>query len=141
MIRDYRPADIDQVLAIWLAASIEAHHFIEPAFWQSKMGEMRNVYIPASETFVYEDEGVVVGFYSLYENTLAAIFVAPGSQGKGVGSVLLDDAKSRRAKLKLTVYKENAASIRFYRNNGFSVLQEQIDEHTGHSELIMEHRS
>ena len=141
MIRDYRSADIDQVLAIWLAASIEAHHFIEPAFWQSKMGEMRNVYIPASETFVYEDEGVVVGFYSLYENTLAAIFVAPGSQGKGVGSVLLDDAKSRRAKLQLTVYKENAASIRFYRSNGFSVLEEQIDEHTGHPELIMEYRS
>lgn len=104
MIRDYRAADIDQILAIWLSASTKAHGFIESAFWQSKISEMRDVYIPASETIVYEAEGEVVGFYSLYENNLAAIFVAPSSQGKGLGSVLLNDAKNRRESLHLTVY-------------------------------------
>ena len=84
MMRGYREADIDQILAIWLSASIKAHDFIEPDFWKSKVGDMREVYIPASETFVYEAEGQVVGFYSLYENNLAAIFVEPGSQGRGL---------------------------------------------------------
>lgn len=62
MIREYRQADIDQVLAIWLTASIEAHNFIEPHFWESKVSEMRDVYIPASETFVLEYEEKINGF-------------------------------------------------------------------------------
>ncbi|MGP3790668.1 N-acetyltransferase [Pseudomonas sp. B392_1p] len=141
MIRAYRAADIDQVLAIWLSASIKAHDFIESAFWKSKISEMRDVYIPSSETLVYEADGAVVGFYSLYENNLAAIFVAPGSQGKGLGSVLLDDAKSRRKNLQLAVYKENTPSIKFYEKHGFTLLGEKFDEHTGHPELIMEYHS
>jgi putative acetyltransferase len=141
MIRYYRATDIDQILAIWLSASIEAHDFIESTFWKLKISEMRDVYIPASETFVYEAEGEIVGFYSLYGNNLAAIFVTPGSQSKGVGSVLLDDAKHRRESLQLTVYKENTPSIKFYEKNGFTLLGEQIDEHTGHPELIMEYHS
>ena len=141
MIRDYRDTDIDQVLAIWLFASVKAHDFIESTFWKSKVSEMRDVYIPASKTHVYEAEGEVVGFYSLYENNLAAIFVAPGSQGKGIGSVLLEDAKHKRENLQLTVYKENAPSIKFYEKHGFTVLGERIDEHTGRPELIMEYHS
>ncbi len=116
MIRDYRAADIDQILAIWLSASIKAHEFIESAFWKSKISEMRDVYIPSSETLVYEAEGAVVGFYSLYENNLAAIFVAPGSQGKGLGSVLLDHAKSRRESLQLAVYKEILRALSSMKN-------------------------
>lgn len=141
MIREYRQADIDQVLAIWLTASIEAHNFIEPHFWESKVSEMRDVYIPASETFVLEYEEKINGFYSLYGNTLAAIFVAPESQGKGMGTALLDDAKNRRESLQLSVYKENVPGIKFYEKHGFISLDEQIDEHTGHPELIMKYHS
>jgi len=141
MIRDYRAADIDQILAIWLSASIKAHDFIESSFWKSKISEMRDVYIPASETLVYEADGEVVGFYSLHENNLATIFVAPYSQGKGVGSALLDDVKNKRESLQLTVYKENTQSIRFYEKHGFTLVGEQIDEHTGHPELVMEYHS
>ncbi|MFW1678177.1 N-acetyltransferase [Pontibacter sp. JAM-7] len=141
MVRDYRLNDIDEIVAIWLSASIKAHDFIESAFWKSNISMIRDVYIPASETLVYETEGEVVGFYSLYENSLAAIFVAPGSQGKGLGSVLLADAKNRRERLQLTVYKENTPSITFYEKHGFTLCGEQIDEHTGHPELIMEYHS
>ena len=77
MIRDYRAADIDQILEIWLSASVKAHNFIEPEFWKSMIGMMRDVYIPASETLVYEKEGEVVGFYSLYENNLGKLRISP----------------------------------------------------------------
>ncbi|MCH8533406.1 MAG: GNAT family N-acetyltransferase, partial [Saccharospirillum sp.] len=33
MIRYYRADDIDQILEIWLSASIKAHDFIESSFW------------------------------------------------------------------------------------------------------------
>lgn len=141
MIRACRPSDMDTILNIWLSASIKAHDFIAAGFWQSKLDDMRNIYLPASETRVYEAEGSVAGFYSLYENTLAAIFVAPEWQGKGLGSVLLDDAKARRGSLQLTVYKANTPSIRFYEKHGFAALAEQLDEHSGHPELVMSYPS
>ena len=139
MIRKYRESDIDQVLDIWLSASIKAHAFIGSEFWRSKVGEMRNVYLPASETFVFESEGQLAGFYSLYENTLAAVFVSPHLQGNGVGSALINDAKSRRECLRLTVYSGNSPSIHFYKERGFIALDEQMDELTGHPELVMEY--
>lgn len=139
MIRKYQKADMDQILDIWLSASVKAHAFIEPAFWESKVSEMRDVYLPASETFVFESGGQIAGFYSLYENTLAAVFVAPSLQGEGVGTALIEDAKSRRECLQLTVYRENDPSIHFYKKHGFISSGEQIDERTGHPELVMEY--
>ncbi|RAW05953.1 N-acetyltransferase [Halomonas elongata] len=140
MIRTYREEDIDQVLDIWLSASVKAHGFVDPAFWESKVDEMRDRYIPASETFVYERNDRVVGFYSLFEDTLAAIFVDPDLQGQGIGAALLDDAKGRREELRLTVYRENAPSVRFYEKHGFVPLGEQVDENTGHAEIVMRYR-
>lgn len=138
MIRKYREADIDQILDIWLSASIQAHAFVGSAFWKSKVGEMRDVYIPASETFVFEADGQIAGFYCLYGDTLAAVFVSPSLQGQGIGSALMDDAKSRRTCLQLSVYSQNAPGINFYKQHGFITLNEQIDEQTGHPEFIME---
>ncbi|MDX1714991.1 MAG: N-acetyltransferase [Halomonas venusta] len=139
MIRKYRETDIDQILEIWLSASIKAHAFVGAEFWASKVTEMRDVYIPASETFVFESENQIAGFYSLYGNTLAAVFVSPSLQGQGVGAAMLDDAKSRRECLQLTVYRENTPSINFYKKQGFISLGEQVDEQTGHPELVMEY--
>ncbi len=81
--------------------------------------------------------GHVVGFYSLYENTLAAILCNPTSRGHGLGSALLEDAKRRREWLQLTVYAQNASSVRFYETRGFVPMGEQLDEHTGERELLI----
>lgn len=137
MIREYRPDDIERVLAIWLAASIQAHNFIEPGFWESNVADMREVYIPASETMVFETAVGIEGFYCLRGNALAALFVAPDSQRRGIGSILMQSAQQRRANLELAVYKANTGSIAFYRNHGFSITAERLDAGTGHPELIM----
>ena len=141
-IRAFQADDMEAVLAIWLAVSIQAHDFIAPDFiapdfWQAQRDAMRERYLPASETYVAETSGQVVGFYSLYENTLAAIFVQPEGQGRGLGSALLEDAKRRRAWLELTVYAQNTPSIRFYEARGFVHMGEQQDEYAGAPELLM----
>ncbi len=137
MIRKYNSIDLDSVLEIWLEASAKAHDFVSADFWESQAENMRNIYIPASEVFVYEIESRIVGFYALYENNLAAIFVLPSFQGKGIGKQLLNHAKAQRAVLSLSVYKENQASYQFYLSQGFTVVGEQLDEHTGHPEYTM----
>ncbi|NER79286.1 MAG: N-acetyltransferase [Leptolyngbya sp. SIO1D8] len=137
MIRKYNESDTELVLKIWLSASIRAHNFVKPEFWESQVENMRSIYIPASETYVYEKNSKVVGFYSLYENNLAAIFVVPEMQGQGIGKQLLAHAKSQRSSLTLSVYQENEASYQFYLSQGFKVVSEQIDEHTGYPEYTM----
>ena len=137
MIRQYQQSDRDQVVAIWLDASIKAHDFIAPRFWTSKIEDMRDIYIPSAETYVFEDDGIIKGFVSLVDDTLAALFVSPGYQGNGIGKQLLLKSKAMRDKLVLTVYKENTKSVDFYAKNGFEITKEQIDRHTGHTELVM----
>ncbi len=140
MIREYNDDDVEEILTIWLEASIEAHDFIEAEFWRSQLDKMRDTYIPASETYVYESNSGVVGFYSLNRDILAAIFVSPEHQGQGVGKSLLKHAKAQRTQLSLSVYKENVASREFYLSRGFVVVSEQPDEHTGHLEYTMRTR-
>lgn len=137
MIRKFQHSDIDQVISIWLQASIKAHAFVDSEFWKSKVKDMREKYIPSGETYVYEKEGIIKGFISLYNDTLAAIFVSPDYQGTGIGMQLMRKAKDVRSNLNLTVFKENTKSIEFYKKCGFKIGQEQIDKHTGHPELVM----
>ncbi|MGV2987795.1 GNAT family N-acetyltransferase [Vibrio sp. E150_011] len=137
MIRPYGNNDSDTVLAIWLQASIKAHDFVPPEFWVSQVDVMRDTYLPVSMVYVYEWADEVVGFYALYEDTLAAIFVAPEKQGQGIGKQLINHAKQQSLPLTLNVYKANNASVQFYLSQGFIVVSEQEDEHTGHPEYSM----
>ncbi|PHM67615.1 GCN5 family acetyltransferase [Xenorhabdus stockiae] len=141
MIRKFLSEDMDTVLAIWLEASIKAHHFVAADFWQSQIENMRNIYIPASEVYVYTQNQKVIGFYALHNDILAAIFVSPDSQRQGVGKKLIMDAKSRRTELTLSVYQENKSSYDFYLSQDFYVAEEGKDEVTGHSEYVMHFRN
>jgi putative acetyltransferase len=141
MIRKFKTADMEQVLDIWLNTSIAAHGFVEKEFWESKVADMRDIYLPAGETYVYDEGGTIKGFLSLYNNTLAAIFVSQESQGRGIGRQLMAKAKEVRNNLNLTVYKKNKRSIDFYKKCGFKIIKEQIDKHTGQTELLMILRS
>lgn len=128
---------MEDVIRIWLGASVESHDFIDRQFWQSKVGDMKNVYLPACETYVYEDEQGIRGFLSLQGNTLAALFVSPEYQGQGIGRKLVERAKDLRGHLELCVYKDNHKSVRFYEKCGFRSVLERLDEHTGCPESVM----
>lgn len=127
MIRKLEESDLDRALDIWLSASIIAHDFIPAAFWSDKVDVMKSTYLPSSENYVLVSENVVMGFISLLENSIAAIFVDPQSQGNGYGKELLNHAKTLRSKLELSVYAENSKSIEFYKRQGFSVLRKELE--------------
>ena len=139
MIRKLETEEIDEVLDIWLKASIAAQGFIDETFWKSNLDAMRTIYIPSSETYVYEEDDVIKGFFSIKNVTLAAMFVSPEFQGKGVGRKLMDKAKVLSDRLNLTVYKENSRSMDFYMKCGFEPIKEKVDEHTGHIEILMKY--
>ena len=139
MIRAFKEEDTEAVIRIWLEASILSHSFIDKAYWEEKADAMRTLYLPLSEVVVDEDKdtGEVVAFIAFVEDYLAALFVAPAHQKKGVGSRLLALDKKMRDTLELSVYAENERAVAFYRKNGFRMTDKRIEEMTGHTELLM----
>lgn len=139
MIRAFKEEDTEAVIRIWLEASIQSHSFIDKAYWREKADVMRTLYLPLSEIIVDEDAatGDVIAFMAFVDDYLAALFVAPAHQGNGVGSRFLSLAKKMRGTLELSVYAENERAVAFYRKNGFRVVGGQVEEMTGHAEMLM----
>lgn len=127
------------MLEIWLEASRSGHDFIPAGHWPDRLADMRDAYLPGSETFVYtdDDSNRIEGFISLVEDYLAALFVAPSSQNNGIGTQLVDYVQKKRFSLQLKVYAENTKACQFYKNQGFRIVREEIDSDTGHPELVM----
>lgn len=137
MIRPLRADDLDVAVSIWLAASIKTHHFISEEFWLSQQQNMRDLYLPNSESWVYEENGRILGFISYYEGSIPAIFVEPSSQSIGIGSQLLEMLKIKYKKLTLSVFAENLSAYKFYIHHGFINTRKCICEHTGHEQFEM----
>lgn len=138
MIRSFENKDLDCIITIWLKASILAHDFVEQNYWIKKSDDMRKIHLPSSNTFVFLDpENSIIGFISLVKNYIAALFVTPEWQGKGIGKQLMDFAKQQHPILELGVYSKNSNSIVFYKKQGFKIVEKQVDPYTGEEETVM----
>nr|AGS50317.1 hypothetical protein [uncultured bacterium Ele45G2] len=138
IIRPARTEEIQRLVEIWIAGSLTAHHFIKPDYWISRKEEMAEKYLPMAQSYVLEQDGVIAGFISMVDHYLAALFVDVTQQKKGYGKLLLDYIKQDHETVQLRVYQNNATATRFYRNNGFQVVDECVDESTGQQEFVME---
>lgn len=137
MIRTLREEDLDGAVSIWYLASIQAHSFISEEYWLSQKTNMRNLYLPNCESWVYEVDGRVLGFISYHEGEIPAIFVDPESQSQGVGTKLLTHLQKRYSKLTLNVYAENEKTHQFYIRHGFYGACNSVCQHTGHEQFEM----
>lgn len=136
-IRKASSNDFNELTKIWLEASIKAHHFIPASYWQSNIDKMQDIYLPMSEVYLAEDENNIYGFIALLDDAIAAIFVSPDHQAKGIGRQLVTYAQEMRNRLQLNVYQENQNSVKFYQSNGFKILNEAIDTVTNCKEYVM----
>ncbi len=105
--------------AYMVVVSAQAHDFIPAAFWHKQRAAMRDIYLPASKSWVYEEDGQLLGFISWYQGSVAALFISPNYQSHGLGRRLLDHLKVHYDRLELAVYAENERARRFYCRNGF----------------------
>ncbi len=75
MIRQYEEKDLSDLLDAWYSASLVAHPFLDEVFFEQERKNISEIYLPNAETWVFEQDGVVVGFISLIGNEVGAIFV------------------------------------------------------------------
>lgn len=137
MIRKFNQSDIEEVINIWLECSYISHDFINRDFWNSQIEDMKKIYIPASETYIFEENEKIIGFISYYEWAIAAIFVNHKYQWKGIWKQLLNFIKNKYSELKLTVYSQNKKSVEFYSSQWFKIIKEQKCSFTENNEFVM----
>lgn len=129
--------ELDRIIDIWLTSNIEAHPFIDKAYWKSHQEEVREA-LPHSDLSYYEKDGEIVGFIGIIEGYIAGIFVDSQYRGKRIGKHLLDNAKGKNNHLKLSVYDENKLATNFYVREGFKLVKKEFDKETNQLDCLME---
>jgi chorismate mutase len=80
--------------------------------------------LTSRDVWVAESGGAIVGFANLTPSWLDGLYVDPGAQGIGVGSALVDLAKSVRPEgFGLWVFEVNEPARAFYRRHGLVELE------------------
>ena len=122
MIRKWDTKDTAPLLALWLDSTIHAHPFISESYWRDSVAVVRDVYLPAASTWVWERDGELKGFVSVLDSRfVGALFVAPDAIRQGIGRALLDEVKQHYAWLSLEVYQKNESAVSFYHAQGFRI--------------------
>lgn len=128
MIRKHKEQDLDQIINVWEKSSAMAHPFLNPRFVEKVKSDMTNIYIPNSETWVYEIENSIVGFISMVENEIGGLFVLPTNHSNGIGTKLVDFIQKEYSELEVEVFEENHIGRAFYNKYGFEKIREYFHE-------------
>lgn len=83
MLRASRSDDMDEIVEIWLLASLQAHDFVDASCWWQAQEDLRTRYLDHARIWVFEERGELLGFMALVDDYLAALFVRPDRQGRG----------------------------------------------------------
>jgi putative acetyltransferase len=138
MIRRLQPHEMDELIALWLASTIDAHPFISESYWHESESIVRNVYIPQSVTWVYIQNDKIAGFISVMDSLfIGALFVSEPFIGKGIGNALMAHVKKQYPALSLEVYQKNYRAVDFYHHQGFRIEESAWQNETHHPTWIM----
>lgn len=131
MIREYQPADCEDVLGVWARASALAHPFLGREFLEQERRNIPELYLPNAQTWVWDADGRVVGFMSLLGNEVGALFVDPPFHRRGIGRALLERAQALRGELEVEVFERNRLGRAFYAKVGFELKARKTHPETG----------
>jgi ribosomal protein S18 acetylase RimI-like enzyme len=124
VVRRARADDAGAIAEVFIASRAGMTYLPAPpsddAFRDFIAGEIMR----RDEVWVSEQEGRVVGFLTLESDLLDHLYVRPDDQGGGIGSELLDLAKSRRPQgFRLWVFQRNEGARRFYERHGLELTR------------------
>lgn len=88
---------------------------------------VRETLIPTNQVVVATENDAIVGMMAVSKNQgvgwIDQLYLAPEAVGRGIGSLLIENAKSTlESPICLHTFQENMAARRFYEKHGFSIL-------------------
>jgi 1-acyl-sn-glycerol-3-phosphate acyltransferase len=117
--------DAADVAEVFLAARAGMTYLPRVHTDEDTRGFVRDVVLREQEVWVAEAGGRIVGFAALSADVLEHLYVHPGSQGRGVGTLLFARAKERLpAGFRLWVFQQNDGARRFYERHGCRLVRE-----------------
>ncbi len=126
MIREMHSEDMNRVEEIWLEDSIRLHNFVPDAqnFWPRRLPDFRKDATQTGTTYVCEAAGAVNGFLTISRSRpyISSLYVDFHLRGQGIGSSLLDKAKTLADCLDLHVYQKDVHATCFYLRQGFVIV-------------------
>jgi len=117
-------ADAAEIAALYLASRADALPFLRRVHCDEAVGAwVRTVLLRRGETWVARADGVILGFVTRVGDELDQLYLLPGHFRRGIGSMLLDQAKARsRGRLHLFTFQRNARACAFYEAQGFRLV-------------------
>lgn len=137
MIRQFDAQDTDAVVEVWSLANALAHPFQSASYVAQIESDLRSLYLPNAETWVFCERAIPVGFIALVGNEIGGLFVKPELHGQGIGKSLVDHAVRLRKALTVEVFEKNVIGLPFYERFGFERLSQNRHEPTGETVLVM----
>lgn len=133
IVRDYRPTDVDALMALFRTAVLQVarrdYTEAQVRAWAERMDRARWLErLAARPTFVAEVGGEIAGFSDLEpDGHIDMLFVHADHQGRGVASALFDHLLARAKAAGLgRLYTEASLTARpFFERRGFTVITAQ----------------
>ncbi|MEP7090756.1 MAG: GNAT family N-acetyltransferase [Nocardioidaceae bacterium] len=126
-VRQATAEDADAVASLYLDAREAARPAVPPPVHPPddvRRWMRGRVDAPGTELWLAERDDAVVALLLLEHDWVHSLYVAPQLTGHGIGSALLDLAKSRRPEgLGLWVFETNDPAQRFYARHGFGEVR------------------
>jgi GNAT superfamily N-acetyltransferase len=124
VIRRALPPDAGEVAEVFLASRRDGLPYLPELHTDAETQQWIARLIHDAEVWVAELEGRIAGLMVLDGEHLDQLYVAPGAQGGGVGSRLVELAKLRSPRrLLLWAFQRNQRARAFYERRGFVTVE------------------
>jgi len=122
VIRPATPDDAVEVSRVFVAARDEMTYL--PRISDEHRPLLGGWFIDRGSIFLAEQDGAVLGFSGVKDAELTHLYADPAAQNRGVGTELLEHAKTvSPERLELWVFQRNGGARRFYERHGFRLVQ------------------
>lgn len=122
MIRNIKETDYPRLIEIWESAVLNTHDFLkEEDFLYYK--KQLPVYFQYVTLLGFEQEGVLVGFMGIAEQSLEMLFIDNDYRGTGIGKKLIAYATANLHVTKVDVNEQNTQAVDFYKYMGFKIIR------------------
>jgi GNAT superfamily N-acetyltransferase len=115
-------ADASEIGAIFAASRRLLSFLPELHTVEEDHAHVRDHILVASEVTLAQRDGRIAGFLARRGSEIDHLYVAADGLGRGIGSALIADAKSRHDRLELWCFADNLPARRFYEKHGFRAI-------------------
>ena len=121
---------VSRILSDWIGET-EWMPSVHPIAEQQTFGRLL---IDRMTVNVVRDAGETVGFLARKRAWIHSLYLRKDARGRGLGSMLLDQAKTGQQTLNLWTFQANEAARHFYRRHGF--VEDQFTDGSGNDENL-----